>query len=334
MPSRLVLILAAISVQLTIFSSVTAQTIGENQCEYGSKLQATLLEYAALAEAAYKPPGLTKLFSGCPIDKLPEGNMLGREVQIKPIPTDLIRKAANRFEKKPQYFVDTETNEELISCTHDRGLPERILLSIRFVVDGRELSLLARVVVGAVATVTSREELRVVELSPDGKGISKNGNGQILGVKGTDRLEEINTSVQQLLANSCAFELAADISAHWIKEFDREHNAIVGHSLGGAVSQYAAQKVNSLHAYSFNSIGEDSAGQYKPSYSRIYSVTIEGEVLQRRFGMKQVGNVFVYKPKSNSLGELGRHRISSVQDAICRCLLGHGSFMYSQYPVP
>ena len=340
MPLRLVLILAMTAIQWTMVSSATAQTIGENQCDFGSDLQATLLEYATLAEAAYKPLGLTKLISNCPIDKLPKGNMLGREVYVEPIPTIYIREAAFRFRDKPRFkgklqiFVDEETDEELISCTNDRNLLERILLSIRYVLDEQKLSLFARVFVGVVATATSREELRMVEFSIDEKGISKNGNGKILGVKGTDRLQEINTSLEQLIGNSCAFEIAADISAHWINEVGRKHNAIVGHSLGGAVAQYAAQQVNLLQAYSYNSIGEDGEDEDDAEHdnSEIYSVTIEGEILQELFNREQVGNVFVYKPISNNQKAWDRHSISTVQDAICRCLDGRGSFIYSQYP--
>lgn len=311
-----------------------------------------LLEYAALAEAAYKNLGQTtiNLHSICPLG-IPEQTQ-DIVIDIRPIPENVINKVASEFrESNSNWTLDAQADgngEKFFACSTGKSLTERLYVAFRYVLSNEQLSFFVKVAIVGVVGLTEKQEIGVVELrSEDGE--------RNIGIQGTDifSIDEWNTSVQNLIeswdrGNSCIFPFAVDIITHFLGnevagEFDEYRNkkvySLVGHSLGGAVVQSAAMnsdlenEVRNHHlsaefkAYSFNSIGIDFDADSTRYRSNIVSVRVLGEILQQlqsNVGRSQIGHILHYgvtsgQPTKRKAVQL--HKINSVKKKICNCLM-------------
>ena len=125
---------------------------------------------------------------------------------------------------------------------------------------------------------------------------------------------------------------------------------VVGHSLGGAAAQHIAATVggdsqilgeyyDAFNTYSFNAVGLDKDSIGRGDLSNHYSYYIEGEFASTGAEIFvdriQPGHVIHYVPPENSerWPKIGwrpqeafrRHKLDTVQEAICECINGRGS---------
>lgn len=174
---------------------------------------------------------------------------------------------------------------------------------------------------------------------------------QMVAFRGTDLarlmgIPEVSTSLGDLLDRSCAFEIATRVVAEVGRRFGTSRLSVIGHSLGGAAAQYVArdQAANGsnyssaaeFNAYSFNSVGLDVSNSDPSSLLRLYSYSIDGEivsVLGEQLRRVQAGRAIRYIPPpgmekwSGSVATelIRRHRITTVQEGLCDCLQGQGA---------
>ena len=144
--------------------------------------------------------------------------------------------------------------------------------------------------------LAGQEEVQALSLLDD----------HVLGIPGTDeaRRDQWVTSLNMLVAHSCVFEFSAEVTRSVLDCFARTADCsieginqadeliLVGHSLGGAISQHAADTQHrasllgpsgqnvSLRAYSFNSMGMNNPVTCQPHHRDINSITLAGEVLE------------------------------------------------------
>ena len=310
-----------------------------------------LLEYAALAEAAYKDLGETtvSLQSICPMG-------ISEQVQdtlihIHRIPENILNKVAGEFrENNSNWKLDDysdDTGEKFFTCTSTKTTAERLYVAFRYVLNNEGLSFFIKAAIVGIAGLTAKQEIGVVRL--------KNSKGETtIGVQGTDisSIDQWNTSVQNLIESrdaerSCLFPFVEDVVTHFFgKEFAGEYlefrgkskYSIVGHSLGGAVVQHVAKgndlegvvrghhKDATFKAYSYNSIGVASGAELTGYQHNIVSVRVAGEILEqleRNVGRSQIGHIVRYGiPLGRTTEESGirLHKIKSVKEKICNCL--------------
>ena len=206
------------------------------------------------------------------------------------------------------------------------------------------------------------EELGIVRLTRDPP--SRSEREQLVAIRGTDftRVPQIMASLNDLLANSCVFEMAAIVVAEIGRDDEIYNYAVIGHSLGGAAVQYIVKDHaihkwrNPMHqvpgqnrnitfgAYAFNSIGLDQASAVQADSATLYSFYVQGEVvswLGRRSGRRQAGTVIRYHPPDTWPGivtlrfenwtvrvepePIRRHRLPAVKRGICECINGYGA---------
>ena len=151
-------------------------------------------------------------------------------------------------------------------------------------------------------------------------------------------LNQVNTSFNDIIGNSCAFSLAAyfirnELGRDWSKV---AKVSVAGHSLGGAATQFIAADIqrngssyqlNSFGAYSFNSLGARGDGEVDD----LYSFHLKGDILsrvQKHLGRVQPGIDFLYVPL-DGFG-IGRHGLKHVQRALCLCRCGKGEAEITQ----
>ena len=341
-----------LALPIFIFHSGLAGTT--NAQTYDAEIHQTLLRYAMLAGIAYKVPETYCLdpLNVYPVNASEPNNCPYEIVTVSNLPIAEYIRGLDRYDI--EVLEDTSTGEEFIDCSSRMNLSLRITMAINYVWGNDEISILPKinvVLTQALANIlTENEELRVVELQQEGS------ENSVLGVQGTDflRIGQINTSIQELIGNSCAFDIAVDVVNHFFDPCENDSNAnvysIVGHSLGGAVAQYVAHNLASridecrntvdFQAYSFNSIGMDSSAVRGSSHRNINSVRIAGEVLEQIGGnlnRKQLGHIFRYREQLNqsspnqSLMEKFRlHEIRTVKEMISHCISYNGSFEYTR----
>lgn len=323
------------------------------------KMHTELLTYAVLAEAAYakKSPWTPALPDSCTTVDIPSD--ITEPVDTLPISDHIVADATSAIYSDADFageqlvlesYVPEDNSETFLACTHDTAISERIAMAVRYAWERNKLSLLIKVAIVGFAPLTSTEELEIMELR-------STQNERILGVQGTDVtriIPQLTTSIHELMGNSCLFDLAVEISNAFfvpsmVNEFHADHNAIVGHSLGGAVAQYVGRRLDlqesirsfrnsaAFGAYSFNSVGLGDASGDAPHYANIHSVRVVGEILEgleEEFETSQIGNEYRYEPSERRYllairEKINRHSIRRVQSEICRCLGGEGGFDYS-----
>lgn len=174
-------------------------------------------------------------------------------------------------------------------------------------------------------------------------------------IPGTDitKLHEWNASLKDLKEKSCAFDFMVAIAAKAWSNTDRMY-AFAGHSLGGSIAQYVAQKLDTplieessisartkanFQIYAFNAIGLDESRGNNPA--NLYSFYIEGDPVVDLGavykGRIQGGRVVKYTPlPSETTGVINTvrnllsespfkwHRLSGVQTGLCDCMNGRG----------
>ena len=190
---------------------------------------------------------------------------------------------------------------------------------------------------------------------------------QLVGFQGTDitRIDQIVSSLNDLMSNSCVFEMAAIISSVVSSEMCEGQYTIVGHSLGGAAVQHIVRDFHtkpdrdpsnrstmqstcnsvSFEGYAFNSIGLDHNAASNFGQGQLYSYYIDDEIISwsgRRWNRRQAGTILKYTPSSswpqvgvlNLLGNvvtwdqpetIRRHRLPAVQQGLCECINGTGT---------
>ena len=136
------------------------------------------------------------------------------------------------------------------------------------------------------------------------------------------------------------------------KEFPRDSSSLtmIGHSLGGSVTQFTALNLpeeclpsdnfNEFRAFAFVSPGlknekpeSTNQGKVQLPNERIFSVSVDGdttvnEKLEFIFSEHfQIGRVAVFMPQDSDELET-RHTIVEVQKILCSCLQGEGSVHY------
>ena len=183
-----------------------------------------------------------------------------------------------------------------------------------------------------------------------------------LGIPGTDpeRIADWVASLNQLIEKSCIFEYSAEVTALVLACMspsrdcsidmadDADELFLIGHSLGGAISQYAAHsryrpnlqgrsnQAISLQAYSFNSMGMNRPIEYRAHHNKIHSIVIANEILETIVpNTTQIGRLYRYDSQStviNLVTRIKRHRIDFIQKEICGC--GNNNGKHLQYGQP
>ena len=281
-----------------------------------------LLEHAILADFTYKKnSGMKKwnLHKICPAGinaKAPDS-----QVKVEPIPDWILDLAKDNVQRENDNrtvddHIGESTGDKFVTCTTNRTLKERLAVAFRYVRRNENLSLFAKVAIVGISGLETTEEIKVVTLQDDSDGAS-------FGIKGTDmsRIKEWNTSIQNLIMNSCIFDFAVEVSTIFfesgisgeIPEFRARNYGLVGHSLGGAVAQHVAQEMDLMtviqkhqenavfRAHSFNSIGVDVGGPESAERVErrkfVTSVRVAGdflEELQQQVGRVQIGHLYRY----------------------------------------
>ena len=142
-------------------------------------------------------------------------------------------------------------------------------------------------------------------------------------------LSELNATLNDVIGNSCSFDLAAKIIKDESAGVEADKISVVGHSLGGAVAQYIAYdrkvdpdayQIREFGAYSFNSLGLKERQDVGPIDS-LWSCRIKGDLVT---GVQrdQAGGKFIYVPKL--FFGVKRHGLMQVQRALCLCMDGTG----------
>lgn len=160
---------------------------------------------------------------------------------------------------------------------------------------------------------------------------------EITAIPGTEftNLSDLGTSFNDLIGNSCIFNFMAKLAEKaWSDSRDRY--ALAGHSLGGSVAQYVAQKISNganFQAYAFNAIGLDRSYD---TPQNLYSFYIKGDAvvyLGSVIGRTQGGQVVQYTPPKDfkwpkkllDFLTFEWHRLSGVKTGLCDCINDKGN---------
>ena len=296
---------------------------GVNGNSDGRQVHEEILEHAILAGLAYGTEAETnRNLDGICSDGGVSWGTPPEEWRTGKVPSNIISDAIKEFGGEN---INYDKESSWITCqrndTETRG--ERLAVAYDFatVNDRLELWIRSAIVVGALANDT--EEISVVELK------DKDGN-PYLGISGTDwmKLDQWNTSLQNIIGDSCLFEFSVEVAKAFFEEYIKElpditRFGMVGHSLGGAVVQHIMidpcfqktipklQKNRTdnefrFQAYSFNSIGVK--GNPIPPNSTtgfLTSVRVKGEILeiieeglQGKYKRRQIGHIYRYTPQA------------------------------------
>ena len=287
-----------------------------------------LYEYALFAESAYGQSESKSCFleaSGQQIISPPHRKLtlLPQKFDERWKPQILERwshRSISRPEKIGRYIGDDEVT--YVTCDYDGTISPQLVLTWtefrRTQENGEPLPDVDVVFEISVMTpkniLPSREELGLVRLRRDRQ--SGNEAEEVAAIRGTDftRIPLIMASINDLLSESCVFEVAAIVVDYIGGRMSNGRISVVGHSLGGAAAQYIVQDhaqhpwrnpanrpVSSVtfSAYSFNAVGLDPhVGGADPS--TLHSYVIDGEFvsswLAPQFGRTQAGSVIRYTP--------------------------------------
>ena len=324
----------------------------------GSANHTELLKYATIAERVYGDSTVssTNWRAICRDDIAPDVN----NFRIENLPDEYFDRAKQNLihlEPDIEMMTNLRTGLKYFSCDTNQNLVNRFLIAFRYILNNEELSLIVKILLVISNTIPNIEELEVLTLH------SQSGD-TILGVQGTDitRIPQINTSIQQLINQdgSCLFNFATEVAGEFFDICDEESPlpcyireraikyAIVGHSLGGAVTQHVSGQRNfegivrecnnnaEFRAYAFNSIGVTEQSTNRQFHETVTSVRFSGEILeylQNDFQTTQIGDKYIYGISNNiSLSGFERHKIVELKKEIgaCRCENGR-AYTFERY---
>ena len=334
------------------------------------RVHETLLEYAVLAAAAYRTDdqwSSESLPDECPLEV--RRRIENNPIRVEAIPDSILNAAKDALVQRAQECRMPEPKIEFegknVTCATGNVF-QRLSLAFRYFSGSSKILTVDPTVrllsgSGTLLKVFTKEEIEEMKIERKGTGET------IYGVQGTDitklvkAIKHFNTSIQQLTEGSCLFDFAVEVSKHFFTSHgltdageSSSTNAIVGHSLGGAIAQHVGlqQDLQTLirrhdreatfRAYSFNSIGVNPVSQLPPHQKRIYSTGFYGDVLDilqllPAIDTVQPGQRFRYGTHLRSIsdwqseGAIKRHGIRRVQEEICRCLDGTGTYEYGPY---
>ena len=324
-----------------------------------------ILEHAALAALSYhKPrndPYSINIFQHCPSKDRREQDVGNRKVAIHNLPRNVIDTAKSdllsRYEEEGRgriKFVEySDAGETFYACEQYTTLSQRLAIGFRWMEFAERIGIGFgfAIVAGTIgASLGGDEEFEAIELHQRDESGTPIGDELILGFQGTDpeRLKQWVSSVQKITGDSCIFDFAVEVTGTFFKrdvDFKNKRAVLAGHSLGGAVVQYITDygrlcrtigsryDLSDLDAYSFNSFGMPSNTPLRKCHDRVHSIVIAGEILERFIqGTKQVGHRYRYDTDGWNVRFFHRHGIEAVQEKICGCMDGDGSFY--EYTAP
>lgn len=260
-------------------------------------------------------------------------------------------------------YVNESTGTRYFSCSNDESIPMTIFLTWEMVRRYRNgdpyggfifnpIVLISASVLSDVANVPGSplagEEISFVRLQLN--SLPESPPEEVIAFRGTDltEIESIRTSLQALVENSrsCGYNVGKMIVRASMDELREDSSLmVVGHSLGGSITQYAAQEFVQhprFEAYSFSAIGTDQPIPHlvPGDEPRLHSYIIDGDIvplLGPEFGNYQRGMVIKFFPPASNwpqpasiLGrfvpvEIRRHQIRNVKEGLCECMRGNGS---------
>ena len=162
----------------------------------------------------------------------------------------------------------------------------------------------------------------------------------VTAIRGTrpDRLSHWQASLQRFFGSSCVFDLMVKVARGFMGE-GHSHYAVTGHSLGGAVAQHVAQRLDGsstagrFQAFAFNALGTD--GQVDHNVLQSFFIQADpiaafGNFLSR----VQAGRSMCFIPPNTDFWASEappywpeRHSLHSVQRALCECMQGMGNLI-------
>ena len=320
-------------------------------------------ENAALAELAYEAAGPNtypiNILSHCADSSLRHDSRGYREVKVRQIPDRQLREAEERlnqrFDDNGPGSIEVRTIEHNGVNYHvcDRGMSPNVHLAVafRWMLLGSKLELGYTVGFVAGGMLAGQEEIQALSLFDD----------HVLGVPGTDmdRRRQWVTSLNDMVEHSCIFDFSAEVTRSVLDCFAQTadcsiegiHQAdeliLVGHSLGGAISQHAADTQHRanllgpsgnqvrLRAYSFNSMGMNNPVTCQPHHHDINSITLAGELLEVVVpDTTQIGKFIRYDTMNWVLPTewVHRHKLATVQETICGCTIGNEEYFQFREP--
>ena len=210
------------------------------------------------------------------------------------------------------------------------------------------------------------EQLGFVELTRVPPLSGSNGIEKMMAIKGTKMPsllpklfpelrptggvsgEQIMASVNDLMGKSCVFPISAVVVSFYSHDPSISHLSVIGHSLGGAASQYVAKDHAStlgdyssrdytFRAYAFNAVGLDGTAAANLDLSALHNYYVKDEIvswLGRYFDRKQIGNTLQYVPPESDMWNppglkeaFRRHSLDVVQKSLCECMNRSGSLV-------
>ena len=258
--------------------------------------------------------------------------------------SDLINMVCEKRSRRIKLFL---TWSKVQTNINERGFFSKVITPFVRIIDFEERA-------------SPKEGLNAITYERDdnlSNGKEKQFPATITAIPGTDftKLREVGTSFNDLRENSCLFEFMAAIADKLLSKAEGPDNllsevkgphAFAGHSLGGSVTQYVAQKLAlasemktrfSFQAYAFNAIGLDESRGGNPS--NLYSFYIKGDpvvYIGDEMGRFQGGNIVQYTPpvQKGFIGPIKEswhkiifkwHRLPGVQEGLCLCMNQNGT---------
>ena len=324
--------------------------------------QRSLYQHALIAEAAYgrqiaggtaSDPAAHCYDSTTGIRTAYDGLGIGTSVVLlPPIVSTQWQGLVNELQLRRYY--NPQNGVTYLGCSEERDIDLAITWTdvLRFLGDDAtaRVVVLEVVLVIADAILPDAEQLgmtRLVRLEPAPPT-------EWFAIQGTDftQHQQVESSVQDLLDGSCVFDVAAIVVGSLREQAPSHLFSVVGHSLGGAATQYiandravrlqqfGARRRDSVDAYySFNSVGLRTSEFV--DLPTLHSYYVDGEILSgysTQLGRVQGGHVYRYIPDENSgpvwdANATERHRLPAVQEGLCQCINGDGSLDY-RVPTP
>lgn len=246
------------------------------------------------------------------------------------------------------------SGEYTVTCRRDDRVPAVTLSILRHRLSREESPLIFIMRLSPVLQTDLAGVLTEELVLTSSNSSSGNQPERLWAVRGTELTwPRILPNFLNLLNGSCVFEIAAQVV---IEDSWQGSKSVVGHSLGGSVTQYVAQTYasqgsqssSSFSAYSFNGFGLPDDPVPLPN---LYSYQVTGEFVAwsgDQLNRTQGGHVIRYVPPSDhwpmamgwpmtmgwqrgfmlAMLAFKRHEIRVVQDSLCECAKGSGRIEY------
>ena len=310
----------------------------------------SLLENAALAELVYTAVPNTdrtiNIFQHCDDPTIIARTDGTRDVAVRQLPRSILAEAernlSTEFDTNGRGQIDirpvTDTDATYFVCDRVRSPSLRLAVAFKWMLLGNKMGLGYAIGFVAGGVVSHQESVQAISLF----------DSNALGIPGTNPGQRSDwvSSLNQLIEDSCIFDFTAEVTGLVLDCLSPDADCsldvsdaarvflLIGHSLGGSISQYVAhlhsrpnlrgrsnQPIR-LEAYSFNSMGMNYPIMYAPHHNNIHSVVIAGEILEVVVpDTTQIGNLYRYDSNSFVIPTslIDRHSIETVQRKICDC---------------